>query len=50
MPLAFQMPIIDMLRHERPILVRFHYQDGPTPFFESFEIFTMREQIGEEES
>lgn len=50
MPISFQMPIIDMLRHERPILVRFHYQDGPTPFFENFEIFTMREQVGEEES
>lgn len=50
MPITFQMAIIDMLRHERPILTRFSYQEGPRPFFESFEIFTMREQVGEEES
>lgn len=50
MPISFQMPIIDMLRHEKPILVRFHYVETSTPFFEGFEIFTMREQVGEEES
>lgn len=50
MPLSFCGPIVDMLRHEKPILARFTYQEGPKPFFENFDIFTMREEVGEEES
>jgi len=49
MSLSFCAPIVDMLRHEKPILARFHYMEGPQRHFENFELFTMREQIGEEE-